>query len=214
MYMKQFWIGFLFFMTLSGMQAQTVADYFYVIPEVYLPQLEPNRLKDMVDMKLAGQQATAPNLLGGEAKILSLTDDYMQVSVSDALTLEIKQFERFLPKDQIDTLLCVIRTTCGPQCDSEVLFFTTQWQNVPADAVSFQPRILDFLKPNVSARDSLVAQAIRSVDMPLFVYSFIDGSDSTLLVTQDWAADLPESIAKEVKPYFETQIALPIRFKD
>ncbi len=210
--MKQFWIGFLLFLALPALQAQTVADYFYVIPDAYFPQLESNRLKDMVDMKLAVQQAKAPNLLGGEVEILELTADYLKVRVSDASTFEMKQFKRTLPKEEADTILCVIRTTCGPQCDSEVLFFTPQWQSIPDEEVSFTPRVTDFLKPNLSMSDSLVAQAMESVDMPLFVYSFVEGSDSTLQVSQDWAADLPDAIAKEVVPYFETQIELPIRY--
>ena len=100
--------------------AQDIAVYFEIIPEEQLMQIDANRRKDMIDLKKAGQPASFPNRLGGVSEMTELTNDYLRIRVSDNSTFEMK----LLSINGQDNILAVVRTTCAPACDSEILFYT------------------------------------------------------------------------------------------
>ncbi len=188
--------------------AKDMADYLFVIPNAVLPQIELNRLKDMVDMKKANQTAKATNILGGYSELSDLTDDYARLVVSENMTLEFKQF--IIPNNvEPDTIICAIRTTCAPLCDSDVSFFTSDWK-VINDGIKFsKPAVADFLKPEVLQDPDRTSLATRSIDLPLVEISFSDKSaDKPFIASQQWVEVLPEHIKKDIGDCFVTELKL------
>ena len=186
--------------------AQNMADYLFVIPNAVLPQIELNRLKDMVDMKKANQLAKTTNILGGYSELTDLTNDYAKLAVSENLTLEFKQL--IIPnKENSDTIICSIRTTCAPLCDSDVSFFSSDWKAI-TDNVNFsKPTVVDFLKPEIILDPDKATIAKKSIDLPLVKISFSnDSTEMRFVASQQWLEVLPEHIKKDVEDCFATEI--------
>ncbi len=191
--------------------AKDMSDYLFVIPNAVLPQIELNRLKDMVDMKKANQVAKSPNIFGGYSELTDLTDEYARLVVSDNMTLEFKQF--IIPnKTESDTIICAIRTTCAPLCDSDVSFFTSNWKAINEDLKVSKPSVADFLKPEALQDPDRATLATKSIDLPLVEISFSEDSDDMPFVaSQQWIEVLPEHIRKDIGDCFVTELKLDLR---
>ncbi len=192
------------------LSAKDMADYLFVIPNAVLPQIELNRLKDMVDMKKANQLAKTANILGGYSQLSELSDDYARLEVSENMTLEFKQL--IIPnKVDSDTIICAIRTTCAPLCDSDVSFFTSDWKAINEDVKFIKPTVNDFLKPEILLDPYKASVATKSIDLPLVKISFSnDASDTRLVASQQWLEVLPDHIRKDVENCFSPEIEVDI----
>ncbi len=193
--------------------AKDMADFLFVIPNAVLPQIELNRLKDMVDMKKANQLAKTANILGGYSELSVLTDDYAKLEVSENMTLEFKQFT--IPnKVDSDTIICAIRTTCAPLCDSDVSFFTSDWKAINNSVKFSKPSVVDFLNQETALDTDKATIAIKSIDLPLVKISFSDdNSGKSFIASQQWLDVLPDHIKKDVENYFVSEVEVDFAFK-
>ncbi len=211
--MKNKFLTLIFSLLALPIAAKDMADLLFVIPNAVLPQIELNRLKDMVDMKKADQLAKTTNILGGYSELSDLTDDYARLEVSENMTLEFKQF--IIPnKVDSDTIICAIRTTCAPLCDSDVSFFTSEWQAIN-DGIKFsKPSVANFLNPETVLNADKAALAIKSIDLPLVKISFSDdNAGKTFIASQQWMDVLPSHIKKDVESCFVSEVAVDFTFE-
>jgi hypothetical protein len=93
----------------------------------------------------------------------------------------------------------VIRTTCGPACDSRVLFLGTDRMPLQINAPS--PDASAFLKTGLPQDDAALAQALLT---PLFV-SFTFGPDGSLTATCNARAFLSDGDWEKLKPMLATE---------
>lgn len=204
--MRQFLfiIGALFSLALP-VGAQNISRYFEVIPDEHLIQVDINRRKDMIDLKQAGREAVVQNKLGGTSELLELTDNYLKLRVSESSTLEMK----LLPGPENEDVIGLIKTTCAPACDSEILFYNTSWQRIPVQDLLTKPVRADFFVERTAANKELFDVAFQSADMDLIRYSFLPDSND-LLAEYSLEEHVPAEIYKEMQPFLKKT---PLRYE-
>lgn len=190
----------------SALFGQSASVYFEIIPEQHLLQIESNRRKDMLDMKKAGQPAIVPNRLGGTSEMTDLTDKYLRIRTSENGVFEMKLF----PYGADEQMIGVIKTTCAPVCDSEIAFYTTTWEPIAMKDHFELPVRMSFVKDSVDRTDPLFRQAFRSIDMDMIKLEF-DSLSNSVTATQQYKEYLPDYINKEVAPFFQSEIKIPVR---
>lgn len=101
---------------------QDITKIFESMPSDLLPGVtEGNKTMLLVD----SGETTIPSPLG-EIKKLDLGDTYLKIKTSDVGTLQLK----LLPVSKDSLIICAIRTVCADACDSDIAFYTTQWQKI------------------------------------------------------------------------------------
>ena len=71
-------------------QAQSVREAFKAMPDSLVPYLTANNRLDLMDFMDAKMKAVIDNALGGQTEMTFLADDSLSISMSDALTIELK----------------------------------------------------------------------------------------------------------------------------
>lgn len=109
---------------LLPIKAKSVRDAWLSMPKSLVPYLNANLRLECVELKDMKLRAEVKNLLGGNTVLDTLTTDYLHVTLNEAATLEMK----LLPVEGGDSILCVVKTVAAPEKDSEVWFYSTNWQ--------------------------------------------------------------------------------------
>lgn len=114
----------LFVALAASMQAKSMRELLVTMPDSIVPYLSKSHrieLVDLLDMKVKPE---VKNLLDGSSKIDTLATGYLSLSLSEAATIELK----LLPLEGGDSLLCMVKTLAGPERESEVSFYSQQWE--------------------------------------------------------------------------------------
>ena len=131
-------VSLLLLLTASVAMAQDMPQLFVEAPDTVLPLLTRNNRADCVDFVDAGMRARVSNRLDGKSELLRLTDDFLEMKMSNHSTLQMK----LLPRSAGDTIVCMVKTVCAESCDSRILFYTKDWKQLPQQFA--YPPIKDF----------------------------------------------------------------------
>lgn len=110
-------------------QAQTdslnIRSVFNQMPDSLMPYLTKNNRLDMMDFMDAKMKAAVDNTLGGESRMIFLSDDSLCVVLSDALTIELK-----LQKENAETVIVMKKTYETTKRQKEILIgrYTSSWR--------------------------------------------------------------------------------------
>lgn len=105
----------------------TAADALLSAPEPLVGNVGRTERLDLLDYQKAGlTDRTVSNRLGGTARILSLSDDRIDLAPGQAQTVSL-----VLMPAKNDTLIGVITTLQTPAPDSKLQIFNRQWQEQP-----------------------------------------------------------------------------------
>ena len=83
-------------------------------------------------------------------------------------------------------VVCTISTVNGPVPDSDVCFYTTEWQELSASSFLQMPVLEDFLSVPDSLNDNGVQQAMSQADMTLVMANLSSKNDT--LTPAIWTA--------------------------
>lgn len=118
--------------------ARTAADFFTEAPGSVLPLLDRNARLDMIDYFRHGLPTTTTNLFNGASKVLSESENCIDVQISRDASLQIA----LLPLKN-DTIIAVIETVLTPVADSGITFYRSDWSPVPVQPA--MPAAADFI---------------------------------------------------------------------
>jgi len=110
-------------------QAQTdslnIRSVFNQMPDSLMPYLTKNNRLDMMDFMDAKMKAAVDNTLGGESRMIFLSDDSLCVVLSDALTIELK-----LQKENAETVIVMKKTYETTKRQKEILIgrYSSSWR--------------------------------------------------------------------------------------
>lgn len=148
------------FCTLSVM-GQDMKTVFVAMPDSIVPLLTKVNREDCIDFLDSNMKAVVKNRFGNVAEMKVLTDDYVQMQVSEVSTLEMK----LLPVNDSTRVICMVKTVCASACDSSVRFYASDWSAELAAKDFLQaPSGDDFFLPNDSLTDE-AALARKMADM-------------------------------------------------
>lgn len=180
------------------MSAQEMDALFVTMPDQYIPQLQNEWRKDLIDLYNSGKDATLKNTMEGSSTLKKMTSDYMLLQVTDRSTVELKR----LPLINNTNVICMIRTVYGPQPDSRIEFFTTDWQPISGEDL-FTPVDSEwFLKEGIDRSSISFDEALSLLDMDLWKYS-LSPDDQTLTMEYMTPYYLGKTDRAKVAPFLK-----------
>jgi len=196
--MKRYIFSFLLCFAVAESYSQDMATLFTNIPDQYLPQLETEWRKDLVDLYRSGKEARLQNTMAGYSTLRALTSDYLFLEKTERSTMEIK----LLPLVNNTHVICVVSTVCAPVADSKVEFFTTDWK--PLDTAElFTPADSGwFIKKEEGQRPGAFPDALSRLDIELIKYQLSE-KDLTLTATYTTPLYLDSETREKIAPFLK-----------
>lgn len=181
----------------SGIHSQNAAAYFASMPGDLIPELEPNRRKDLIDLYQDNQKAAIRNNLNGLAVLEKLSSDYLLLQ-TDSSRLEII----LLTMINDSKMLCTIETRCAPVCDSRIAFYTVDWKKLDSNLFITPVNTSYFLKEDENASNPEFAAALTNLDIELMEFRY-DPDTRSLAQIYNTPRYLANEEYKKVKPFLK-----------
>lgn len=175
--------------------AQSIDEVFKAMPDELLPAFsEANKTMLLVDSSLS----VIPYPLG-EIERLDYSDTFLSIKTSDVGTMQLK----ILPLVNDTKIIALIKTVCTKICDSDIRFYTDDWEEVDKDSLLPELTIRDFLNTD-QADTPEFKWALSKVDIFPLQYQFKENS-THLEAKFDIANHLSPQDLKKLKPYLERE---------
>lgn len=174
----------------------TAASAFVKLPAGVLDILPSWTRQDMLTYFEADSIWQAPNSMGGVSSLVAVTDDFLEVRISDVSTMQIKKLP--FKKDCIFMTVYTVGAE-GAAPDSQVNFYTPSMENLPSEKFLPMPRLRDYLD---IPKDSPVGlkELEQLVAFPTYRYSAAAAADtlSSVLTVGDY---MTREDFEKLKPY-------------
>lgn len=184
-------------MGIMPMKGQTAKDCFKTIPDSLMPLLTPVNRADFIDFMESDMRAEVTNRFNRKSEMKCLTANYISIQMTERSLWQMK----ILPLNDSVRVICTAATVQGPVADSDIQFYTTRWEALPADSFLQRPRIQDYIAvPDTLQEDNRIQPALAKLDMCLISAGLSAASD-TLTLTFTTPHYLDAETASVVKPY-------------
>ena len=190
----------LFLFCSFSVMAQDMASVFVAMPDEYVPQLEDAWRKDLVDLYRSKEEAKLKNNMGGYAKLVKLTADYLLLESTERTTIEMK----LLPLVNNTFVVCKVVTLKGPVADSRIAFFSPDWKPLDSSDLFTPVNAGWFLRDDVDTASVRYQETVSSLDMDMFQYRL---SPDSLTLTQSYTTPLyvDEETQDMLKPFLKVE---------
>lgn len=161
----------------SSIYAQrTMKEFWTSMPDSLIEYLDATKRREMIDFYGMGVRAEVFNVLEGISVMDTLTTRFTAVTLSESSKLSVALF----PKNDGDTLICMVTTFLGPQPESTVKFYNTSWQMVPSGALlPVLPASSFFLRPDTMSEDEY--EKLVSLVDPVMTSATLHPDDDTIV---------------------------------
>lgn len=188
--MKKSIILFVILISVSIAKAQNISDAFKTMPFEIVPGLTDED-KDILLIDTGITTITTPI---GEISKLEQSDTYIKLRTSKVGTTQIK----LLTNENNDSIVCVVKTVCGDACDSDIKFFTTNWEELDKNILF--PNISVDLFLNVKGiNDNISPEIVLPLLYPFYVDLFSSSEEMELRIDLEKA--LTKNQFKNIEPY-------------
>lgn len=119
-----FFLFFILHSSLFTLHSEVISSVFTTMPDSLLPLLTERNRHDMLDFYNNHMEAKVRNRFNDYARLDTLTDTYLRLTLSKSSTVEMKLLQT---SDSV-SIICLIHTLRTPACDSRVEFYNAQWQ--------------------------------------------------------------------------------------
>ncbi len=170
---------------------QTMDELFKTMPNELLPAFsEANKTMLLVDSSLV----VIPYALG-EIERLDYTDTFLSLMTSNVGTMQIK----ILPLVNKTQIIALIKTVCSSVCDSDIRFFTNEWEEIEKSSLlpTIPPHIF-FDEKELNTPE--FKWAVSQIDIFPLQFEFKDGGNN-LQVKFDIVNHLSPQDSLKIKPY-------------
>lgn len=179
-----------------SMQAQEAKTYFKNIPDSICPLLTSVNRADFIDFLDSKMKAEVTNRFGGKSEMTQLTPDYISIQMSPQSTWQMK----LLATSDTTQIICTVSTVCAPACDSDVHFYTPDWEKLSAAPFLALPVMKDFLSLPDSVQNYEVRDAGQQADM-LLMKADLSAQNNSLTFTFTTPDYMDKETAEKLKPY-------------
>ncbi len=178
-------------------QAQEAKTLFVNMPDSLSPLLTAVNRADFVDFLESKMKAEVDNRFGGKSEMTALGTDYICIQMTPQTTWQMK----LLPVNDSTQVICIVATACAPACDSNIRFYTTSWQELPASGYLRLPAMDDFfVVPADSAQLSEYNDLRPKADM-LLAKADLSKDNRQLAFTFTTTSYMGEDSAEKLKQY-------------
>lgn len=208
MIMKKLIYLFLVWGCTLSVAAQDMKKVFIAMPDSLTPLLTKVNKEDCIDFLASNMKAEIKNRFDKSSEMKVLTEDYLQMQMTENSTLEMKLF----PVNDSVKIVCMVKTVCSSACDSEIRFYDTSWKKeFPKSDYLQLPAPQTFYLPTdtVSSEVELIK---RKADMHVMkaVLSKDDSSLSFIYTTPEY---LNQEDREKLSPYLRKE-AVVYRWED
>lgn len=194
--MRHFFTIGLLFLTLS-LQAQDLKSLYIAMPDSLSPLLTKVNRQDFGDFLASNMKAEVQNRFGRKSEMTKLTDDYLKLRLTSVSSVEMK----LLPVNDSTKVICVSKTYQGPVADTEISFYSTQWEELPAADYLKEPLKDDyFVLADTSEKRDTLERLKMQADMQLQQAS-LSADAQTLVFTYTIPANLDKKTAEAIDKY-------------
>ena len=161
-----FWVIGVF--SFASLQAQEAKTLFINMPDSLNLILTKVNREDCIDFLESKMKAEVENRFGKKSEMTALSKDYIRMQMSPQTTWQMK----LLALSDSTNVVCVINTACAPAGDSNISFYTTAWEPLPASQFISLPVMDDFLVASDSVEIYDYDEARRTADILLMKADF------------------------------------------
>ena len=187
--------------SLTSLQAQEAKTLFINMPDSLNLILTKVNREDCIDFLESKMKAEVENRFGKKSEMTALSKDYIRMQMSPQTTWQMK----LLALNDSTNVVCVVTTACAPACDSNISFYTTAWEPLPASQFITLPVMDDFFVAPDSMEIYDYDEARRTADI-LLVKADLNKDNTELalaLTTQDY---MSKETAEKLKPFLRRPI--------
>ena len=184
-----------------SLQAQEAKTFFKNMPDSLSPLLTAVNRADCIDFLESKMKAEVTNRFGGKSEMTELAPDYIRIQMTPQSSWQMK----LLATSDSTKVICTVSTACAPACDSDVHFYTTGWEELPASSFLTPPVMKDFLSLPDTVMDYEVRDAGEQADM-LLMKADLSAKDNTLTFTFTTTDYMDKEAAEKLKPYLRRPV--------
>ena len=172
-----------------SLQAQEAKTFFKNMPDSLSPLLTAVNRADFIDFLESKMKAEVTNRFGGKSEMTELASDYIRIQMTPQSSWQMK----LLATSDSTKVICIVSTACAPACDSDVHFYTTDWEELPSSSSFLTPPVMkDFL----SLPDTVMDYEVRDAG----------AKDNTLTFTFTTTDYMDKEAAEKLKPYLRRPV--------
>ena len=109
--------------------AQTLREVWVAMPDSLLPYLDKSKRAQLLELNDDRMPAEADNKLQGTSRLDTLLQNFLQVSASESMVLQMKLLPcQSAEGQEVDSVLCLVQTLKGPCPESRVRLFSHSWE--------------------------------------------------------------------------------------
>jgi hypothetical protein len=105
-------------------------DIIKSLPDSIIPLLSENNRLDMIDFMDSGMKAEVTNVLNGKCSMLTLSDQYTKIQLTESSVVELILLETQMPVDSVNQVLCVVKTFGTDIRESTVDFYSVKGRSL------------------------------------------------------------------------------------
>ena len=175
---------------------QDMKTVFVAMPDSLTPLLTKVNKEDCIDFLASNMKAEVKNRFDKPAEMKVLTEDYMQLQMTESSTLEIK----LLPLNDSIKVVCMVKTVCASACDSEIHFFSSDWKEELSSADFLQKPSQDafLVQADSTSEEYVLARKSADVNLMKAVLSKDDASLTFYYTTPDY---MNKETREKLEPY-------------
>ena len=185
------------FLSVFGQDMKTV---FVAMPDSLTPLLTKVNKEDCIDFLASNMKAEVKNRFDKPAEMKVLTEDYMQLQMTENSTLEMK----LLPLNDSVKVVCMVKTVCASACDSNIHFYSSDWKEELSSADFLQKPSQDafFLQADPASEEYVLAKKTADVNLMKAVLSKEDASLTFIYTTPDY---MNKETREKLEPYLRKE---------
>lgn len=162
-----------------SVNAKSLRDLWTSMPDSLLPVLDKNLRLEMVELEDMGVKPEVKNLLGENCVMDTLTSNFLQVATSEVSSLQVK----LLPQEAGDSLLCVVKTFCAPEKESEVAFYNQDWKLLDVKACLDETAtfVASYFQAKPDTMQEERYQELKASLEPVMFYAELSPQENTII---------------------------------
>ncbi len=181
--------------------SQSIEELYVKMPDILNPTLTRQNRLEIIEYYKAKQSDSILNRFGNQAYLLSLDTINQRIKVKNTESSTFEMKVGFL-EDSIP-YVGIIRTICGPICQSTVEFYDTAW-NVISLKFSI-PKSIEWFDNTGIKSDELDERWVKkSVEVSFVSFCFEKGGDA-IIAKNNGLEFLTELDRKLIKPFMLTK---------
>lgn len=194
--MKKIIFALLFSLILSPANAQDIAGILSSAPKSVLPGLDKEQRYNLVLNNNDTSKVVVQTPIYENVERKAFSEDYILIQTSDVATTQIK----LLPLINDSKIVCVVKTIKAKASDSQVQFYTTNWNPIAVENLLPAKNIKWFIKSDADTSNVEYKNALAMVDM--LPITFTLSEDNNDIVAQfDIQNYLSKDDYKMLQPY-------------